>query len=481
MPGPPSVADVKQEAQRLVEKRAEELEKQGGIPLSKASQVEAAAMVPGFSRGTQALDDETGEPIISDPSGRIPLPDAAEAGGATDALAAAKAEISGEAEPPAAEVKQRDKKSGRFVAEETQGAPIAQAVAPDAAAPPPVAAAPDVSTPEARAEAAADAVADSIPDPWADYEELEYEDPTLDKKFTVRAPKEIAQQVKSGYMRRADYTRKSMFLGKAREALEPLVADGTLQNLLPLITMGVRDPEFAQFVAEAAQRRAQGQPLIPQQAAPQQQPTQNGAPQPPPIPVLSAEEDPYMAQVYNPLAQRIEEVTNLVQGLAQTENQREAQRAGAEREMQRRTNIMMSAHQELARRFPDEFTGDITRDNERFQHAANLARDYGYASIYPDNPLTLAMAWGDYRREREEASASPAVAAVAQAAAVERQVITQNAAAVPAGTHSAPAQPAPKKPVPPPTRVNGAPVPPKVYAQQVAQYQRQLAAYNARQ
>lgn len=462
--GGPSLADVNQEAHRLIEERA----KERGIPLD-ASAAETAELVPAFSKGTTALDPNTGDPIIGQgkPSAEI----TGEAGGPVDAMAAAEAEISGTPEPKPS--KKRDDKTGKFVKEPAQDA--TQGSAPQAQAPQSQEVAPD--EPQAAAtEAAAEAIAAEAPDPWEAFEEIEYEDPTLEKKFKVRVPKDDAKLIKGGYMRQSDYSRKTMQLAAARNALLPLIEDGSIANVLPLIQMGVKDREFAQFVAEAAQRRARGEPLTPAQAA-----VTTPAATPPAVAPdlnLGADADPFMAQVLKetltPYKQQLDEVQSLVRSVAATEEQRVAAQQAAQRENDRRIGIMVQSHQALAQWFPGEFTGDINQDGELFQRVANYARESGFAQAYPDNPLAMAMAWRQYHDSRADAASSPAVAAVEQAA-VERKVALSTAAAIPSGSpQTAPSRKAP--PQPPQTRVNGVPVPPKQYAESVIAYRRALAA-----
>lgn len=459
--GGPSIADVNQEAHRLIEERA----KQRGIPLD-ATAAETAALVPPFSKGTTALDPTSGEPIIG---GGQPVADVtSDAGG--DAMAAAQAEIAGEPEPTAP--KKRDSKTGQFIAEKP-AAPVAAVEPAPTEQPAAVAAQPA----QAASEAAAEAVAGEATDPWAAYEEIEYEDPTLEKKFKVRVPKDDAKLLRGGYMRQADYSRKTLQLAAARNALLPLIEDGSISNLLPLIAMGTRDQEFAQVVAEIAQRRVRGEPMLPAATVAAPQPTQPPS-QPSQEFQLDENADPYLAgvlkQTVQPVAAQLEELRGMVKGMATTEEQRAAAEQAAVRENNRRIGVMMASHQALSQWFPDEFSGDINKDGELFQRVATYARDSGFAQAYPDNPLAMAMAWRQYHDSRAQSASSPAVAAVEQRD-VERRVATATAAAIPAGTPTTP-QTKPKIPPMPPTRVNGVPVPPKEYAAAVAARNRAIAA-----
>jgi hypothetical protein len=466
MPGAPSIADVNNEAHRLLEERS----KERGIPLADNA-VENASAIPPFSRGTMPLDDAGNviEPKPAIGQGK-PAGDITDAAGG-DPLAEAKAELSGEAAP----VKPRDSKTGKFTTEEKPASsPAVQAGTSPEAPPSGQATAP---TEDERAEAAAEAAAVTAPDPWGEYEELDYEDPTLERTFKVRVPKADAQLVKGGYMRHADYSRKTMSLGEARKALQPLIEDGSLSQVLPLIRMGISDPEFARFIADAAARRARGEAMMPTVAAPAQAPVQTLAQPTEQIPGMTEFSDPYMAtelkKVVTPFEQRLNEIATMVQTQATAEEQRNAAVAAERAENQRRINIMVSAHQSLAQRFPDEFTGDINVDGKLFQQAADYARESGYAQAYPDNPLALTLAWDHYRQTRAEAAASPAVAAVNETTTA-RAIAAATAAAVPGGGGSTPA-PKIKIPPMPQTRVNGVAVDPKVYARQLAERNRAIA------
>jgi hypothetical protein len=452
--GPPSLADVNTKARELVEKitaaPAAELHAE---PLAAPV---AAQLLPDFSRGTVALDEETGQPIAPRQAAELP---AGDAGGTTDALAGAKAEIDGTAAPEAAP-KDRDPASGRFVSE--AAADVADAaIAPAAAAP----------TGEAAAEGAAAAILER-PDPMADYEDVEYEDPDLDKKFTVRVPKDAAAAVRNGYMRRADYSRKTMFLGDLRKTVEPLVGDGRLKAILPLIQRALEDPEYGNFVADAYNRRIAGQSLTPAQAAAAEAGAAVAATAAPAVAPLSEAEDPFLAEALRPYNERLGKVTSLVERMASEEEQRRTQETQARQQYDARVAVGNQGYQMLCQRYGDEFSGNPEKDRNSFMRAVDYGRASGLFDQYGESPSSIVLAYEDLRRERESASASPAVAAVA--AATERGVARANAASVSTGT---PASPPQRKVVPPPpaTRVNGVAADPKEYARQALQRQAAIA------
>jgi hypothetical protein len=442
--GPPSLADVNTHARELVDKMtgakpaAAELHAE---PLGGAVEPQ---LLPDFSRGTEALDEETGKPIAGRAAVALPEGDA---GGTTDALAEAKAEIAGTAAP-----KERDPASGRFVSE--AAADVSQetpAAVPEAAPAGAVA-----------AEAAAAAILDK-PDPWADYEDIEVQDPDLDKTFTIRAPKADANAVRNGYLRRADYSRKTMFLADTQKVLEPLVADGRLRNILPLIQYAIEHPEFGNFAADAYNRAIRGLPLTEAQT---QAATAAAAAAPAaaaPVAPLTEAEDPFLAEALKPYNDKLGQVTNLVEKMAREEEQRRTAETNAAREYQYRVNVGNQGYALLTQRYGDEFSGDPERDKNSFMRAVNYGRASGLFDQYGESPATIVLAYEDLRRAREEASASPAVAAVA--AATERKVASANAAAVSTGTPASAPQ-VKKVPPPPATRVNGVAADPKEYIRQ---------------
>ena len=434
----PSHGDVKAFAVKAVE----DINKQ----LGRTDDLAAESMfAPDFSKGTSALDD-SGKPIVAQD---VVAPPEGDAAGSVDGLAEAKAEISGEP-APAAPARERDPSTGRFKSEAADSAEQPAAVQAQAA-----------PSAEVAAEAAAEAILER-PDPMADYEEVEYQDPDLDKTFKVRVHKDDANAVKRGYMRQADYTRKTMGLAAVRKDLQPLIDSGQITQLLPLIQRALSDPEYGNFVVDAYQRRMQGLSLTPAQAQAAQA-VQAVTEQAAPPPVLSENEDPFMAQVLAPFKERIDKAVTLAERLAAEQDARVASERAAQQQSAHRANIAYQAHQELWRRFPDAFNGDINHDNAEFTRAINYARDSGYLQSYGENPLAVVLAYEDLRNSRAEAAASPAAAAIEQAQA--RQVAAVNAGSVAPG---GPKTNTVKKVVPPvpQTRVNGIPVDIKEYANQ---------------
>ena len=254
-----------------------------------------------------------------------------------------------------------------------------------------------------------------------------------------------------------------MALANARKVLGGMIESGAFQQISPLIERANSDPEFAQFVVDAYNRRVQGLPLTQaqQQAVEAVQAAAAPAQAQTPVPALTEEQDPFWAQQMAPYNTKLDEVTNLVKSLAQREAEAQAAQARQVAENQRRANVAYQAHMELTRRFPDTFKGDLAHDQNEFNRAISYARDAGYLNTYGENPLAIVMGYQDLQRAREEASASPAAAAIEQAQA--KRVAQVNAASVPTGTTKAePVKKAP--PAPPPTRVNGVAADPKAYA-----------------
>lgn len=329
-------------------------------------------------------------------------------------------------------------------------------------------------------------VAATPPDPWAEYEEVEYDDPDSGNKYTVRARKEDATAVKRGYARQSDYTRKTMTLADAKRSLEPLISSGQIAGVLPLIDRAMNDPEFAEFVGNAYQRRTLGQPDwrgivtstgaqtppqqqqftppggVPYQGQPQQQAEQ--------FTPYTVESDPYLSQALSPLARQLQEQQRTTAALQAQFAQQNQQREAQEAYNRQQALTMRDAHQTLHQQYPEVFTGDLARDRDALTRTYEYAERAGYIQRYG---LSVPVMLNSYHAmQQEQAAQAQARAAATQSTAVRsieaaqaQRVAQMNAAAV------APAAPAtnttkpPPPPGPPPTRTpDGKQVPIKEHA-----------------
>jgi hypothetical protein len=458
------VADVQAHTQKLL---ADMAAKEASI-VPNGEQVTAAAVVPDFSKATAAVNDE-GQPILS---GQTVAPTQQEMhpeGGRIqtesqgDALTRAIAEAKATPEPKAAP--ERDDQ-GRFVSDQSRTAATtepevdpaettaAQILEQRAQAKP---AAPTPETPPA---AAATPSLDG-------YEEVTYEDPDTGDSFVVLAKKDHAARVKQGYVRRSLMHRNNSFMSEAKPVLEPLIQSGQMRELLPLIQLAQQDPEYARFVIEGYNRKVSGLPLVHEATS---QSTPQSAPQAAPQVAqandlgfnLSLEEDPYAASLLSPVLQRLEALDARTRALDEERARAaEAQQRQQALENQARQTIGQM-HQELTRAYPGEWTGDVSRDDRLIRQTLDYARNSGMAQMYGMTVPTLMLAYATLRSERANATASPAVAAMAEAERAVAQTVAASAAQTLAPGTSRANTVTPKKAPPPlaPTRdASGRPTP----------------------
>jgi hypothetical protein len=411
--GPGSRDAIAAHAQKLIDAKIAD----GTIVPDSNSAVAAAAM-PSFSEGTLALDDRTGRPIIPGNAVTAPAitdgttidPNATGAlGNDADAGAALEAAAAGRADAP------RDPQ-GRFAAPEK---PLA-ADAPAAATPAP-----------AQRAAAADAAAAQVLDDWADFETLTFEHDD-GSKYQVRARRAEAKQIERFNRRQAQVDRHASWLSRYRPTLEPLIVEGRLDPILPVLQRALADNDFGNAVIEMFNRRAMGQPMYPQAAAPAAPAGAPPAGAPAPAAALQIPEitDPYVAEVIAPVLATVQQQFGALQARLDTyesTGREQQQRAAAAAEQQRQRNLQVwQGHQDLARMYPTEFTGDPVRDQAALTPILRYAREGGYVEQYGPR-AGVVLAAQQYRAERAD-TASPAADMLA---AIDRT--TLQAAGVQAG------------------------------------------------
>jgi hypothetical protein len=212
--------------------------------------------------------------------------------------------------------------------------------------------------------------------------------------------------------------RTTGFMGRHRQLLEPIIANNQFDDIAPVIDMGMKDPEFARFVAEAHARRQAGLPLLvqqqaQQQAPPPQQAPANNAPNTTTAEALKAQvlaamgddvDDYSRDVVVRGLAPVMEQLARVEQERAtfreaqarqqQTQQQRQAQFEAERRVGQQARQLMMQTYPEKfnERTPPQEWQRVIDYANQ-----AGLVRQYGMAaSTYLlayqalENPMGLA-------------------------------------------------------------------------------------------
>lgn len=444
-PKPGSRDAIAAHAQKLLDQGI----KDGKIVADSAGALAAAAM-PSFSEGTLAIDDNTGKPII--PGNAVTAPQITDGThidpNATGALgpeatgeeqAAAQAAAAGRANAP------RDDK-GQFIGDK----PKEPAAAP--ASPPPA------IVPADRA-AAADAAAATILDEWADHVDLSFEQDD-GTKYTVRAKKGDAPQIERFNRRQAQVDRHASWMAKYRPTLEPLISEGRLDPILPVLQRALGDKDFGDAVVEMYNRRVTGAPLFPTAAAPPAGAPPASAPPAgaPPAAALVIPEitDPYIAETMAPVFASFQAQFAAQQARLdgwenkQTTTAREQQeRANAERA---RNHQVYLGHQDLARKYPTMFTGDVAKDQAALTPIFRYAREGGYTETYGARAGVLLAAEA-YMQSRAE-TGSPAadmlntidrtmLAGAAAQAGAARSVGGGSAAIPPARRPTAPIQPSP--------------------------------------
>ncbi len=246
----------------------------------------------------------------------------------------------------------------------------------------------------------------TAPDIWAETEELTYTDGDTGESYVVRAPKSYADKVKNGYARRSIMDRNSGYLSKHRQWLEPIISNKQMDDIAPVIQRSLEDREFAEYVAQAYERRRLGLPLV---AAQQQAIAQSQAPAAAPAQTpqgvaelrqqvlarLSPDEvDDYsrdtILKAFEPMLEvlaRQQERENTFE--RQQREQQERQQA-AERQRQQNIALGQRTRNLLMETFPDDFNDKTPR--ERFLEVMNYAQSSGMLDRYGRAPSTFVLA-----------------------------------------------------------------------------------------
>lgn len=339
-----------------------------------------AAAVPAFSEGTQPIDGRTGKPVVAKPEtptftdggvaieqGGDKLPDAPPS--PTDKAAILQAH------------KQRlaDAEAGKL-------------------------------EPAAGAQAA-EAAAEQIADAFADYDEFEFEDPDLELKFPIRVPKQYSETAKRGYGRRAAQDRLIRYLKDSEPVLRPMIEDGRIKQILPLIQAALENPQYGEYVTGGFQRLQKGLPLIEQAKIEAAQ----AAVEPPQSYDFSGA-DPFFAEQLAPFQKTIETLQQRLDRQDQERQQTAAQQQQAAERSQRMALEMQAAHKDLAAAYPEQCRLDLGPNDPFWQKACKLARESGYVENYG---IRAGVVFGaqmahQIEQERLAATASPAAAALTQ-------------------------------------------------------------------
>lgn len=417
--------------------RLAELRDAGKIPASGDGSPLAGA-VPTFSKGTAALDEDTGQPIIPKSQQQIPS--------------------------------FQEQHVDLPAPTDTQGgapSPQAQEPAPPAPAGPP-------PQQQQQAAAATEAVAQQMADEW---DEFEFEDPDLGAKITMRAPKQYAEVAKRGYGRRAAHDRAISYAKNADPILRQMIEDGRINQVLPLIRAAIEDNEYGQFVAEAYQRRQRGESLLQQAIREQQAPPVANPP-----PQVEEFADPFLAEQIRPVIQQYEQkYETLQQRLDRMDQERQAAERAAREAQQRQVQIaqeLRGAHEDLASMYHGRFSTERGPNDPLWQTANQIAREgqycerYGYrAGMIFAGQAAVAM-----EQERLAATQSPTAQVLQQAEArlltAAQSEAARSAQTVSGGGPGASA-PAPIPPKPTPKNPDGSLKPKDEYLAAVAAWHQQ--------
>lgn len=362
---PPTLAGVREHADAIIKKAVDD----GRIaPDGTAS--DTAALTPTFSKGTAALDPNTGRPVVPKEQGQAP------------AFADGKVPLPQDATAPT-----------------VVAAPAAAAV---------VEAQPGTAAPvvEARADAA-EAVAQAIVDEYGDFE---FDDPDLGTKFTMRAPKQFLETAKRGYGRRTTYDKAVSYLKNADPVFRAMVEDGRINKLLPLIQRALEDPAYGEYVTSGFTRAQQGLPLI-EQARIEAAAAGAAAMAAPAV----EESNPFVDPEMVTLRQRTEAIERDWQAF-QAERQQQTQTQTQQREQtQRNITLMTGAHQDLAAAYPGVFSPQLGDQDPAWKAAYEYAKDAGYLNRYDLRAAIVfgGQGWRSLEAERIAATSSPAAAALA--------------------------------------------------------------------
>lgn len=339
---------VREHADAMIDKLI--AERPPTVDLESARQ---AAAVPTFSAGTAALDRD-GKPIIKKDQAKVPeftegsvaIPEGSETQGGAPAghskeelLAAHQARI--DAKAPS---------------EVIEAAPAESVVGQE------------------QSTQAAEAVAEAIADRFAEYDEFEFDDPDLEMKIPVRVPKQYSETAKRGYGRRAALDRAIRYAKEADPTLRPLIENGQLKDILPILQFALSNKEYGEAVATMFQRAQNGLPLI------EQAKLEAAAPPPQAAPVdFGLEDDPFFAERVRPLTQRLE---SFEQRFAREDADREQATQRQQQQAQQnafRDRQLMEAHQDLAASFPGLFRLDLGPNDPNFRKALHQAKEANYA------------------------------------------------------------------------------------------------------
>ena len=260
-----------------------------------------------------------------------------------------------------------------------------------------------------------------------EWEDAEWEDPTTKHQYRVKAPKGESEFLKKGWLARADYDKKLGVLGRVRQKLQPMIDSGYIEQVLPFFEYIDSDPTLAAAVGQLVNQRRQNQPLnyvqpgfepqVHAQPAAQSQ----FAAQPQGNDEFA---DPYIQAAVSPILQKVSSLEQQLAASYQAQQQQQQQQLQQQQLAQQNAQKWATVHQELARQYPSEFTGDpnnqaeIAKLAQLDQYASSAGYDeqsYGYVGR-----ITYAKQVLEQNTPRRVAAPVPSAAATSVAAAAQK-------------------------------------------------------------
>jgi hypothetical protein len=327
------------------------------------------------------------------------------------------------------------------------------------------ASAPETPKPEPVAATDAPVTATATDEEW---EDAEWDDDSVGSKLRIKAPKGMAEKIRSGWMAHADYSRKAARLAHFQSEFQPQIESGYMDRVLPLYRMLNQDEVLANAVAQLYTQRLSNQPLSyvqPGTEQPVRQQQQASVQEEQPY-----AEDPYLQSIMQPLRAEIGQVRSYLEEQSRTAEQQrtQAQQTAAQESAQRLE--WSHIHQRLHQAYPGEFSGDAG-DLPKLQQLKAYADRAGYSRESHGWFGRIVTAKQDIDRYAAPApatvpsgtAATPsagAAAVQARAEEIARKARVEVANGTVVSGSSQPSDPPPPKP--PKTRdKNGAPLPVK--------------------
>lgn len=298
-------------------------------------------------------------------------------------------------------------------------------------------------------------------------------DDDLGVKYTIQAPKDAAQKLKEGFLRRSDYTRKTQALAKYRPVLEARINDGTMEvvapllseerakYIVPILALAQQNYEYSKAMVDLYNKAINGQPLTYGNAPAAASAAPAGAAAPTNVDIDAAiakvvEADPFLGEqlkavlpaIINPvlaqnatLAKQVEQLG----GFQKTFEERQAAEAQRTQAIQAQQRLRDDTYSAFKTRWPQSFGHDESRDMAHLSELYEYANSMGYIASEGYIP---GLIHAEYDAIAAHASSTPDSAAATEAAAQRQR--NEAAAAVAGQTQTHGSAPAAQQNQPPP-------------------------------